>query len=117
WCGGVGEGEVGEGVAVERRRETVAWYSLAGSRATAVGALLCGLVVQFLQAPQLEKVQSYRVVLLAYAGAGLLLAALFTRLSPAAEAPAPAAGEGLPRRFLGLHRSRGVVVRLSLLFA
>jgi MFS family permease len=104
-------------VPAERRTLTFAWYNLAGSLATAVGALLCGLLVQSLQAHQLGKLQSYRVVLLAYAGAGLLLAALFTRLSPAAEAPAPAAGDGLPRRFLGLHRSRGVVVRLSLLFA
>jgi MFS family permease len=104
-------------VAAERRTQTFAWYNLAGSLATAVGALLCGLLVQLLQAHHLGKLQSYRVVLLAYAGSGVLLAALFTRLSPAAEAPAPAAAEGLPQRLLGLHRSRGVVVRLSLLFA
>jgi MFS family permease len=103
-------------VPAERRTLTFAWYSLAGSLATAAGSLLCGLLVQFLQARQFGKLDSYRVVLLAYAGAGVLLAALFTRLSWAAEAPAP--GEAPPARvFLGLHRSRGVVVRLALLFA
>jgi MFS family permease len=58
------------------------------------------------------------VVLLAYAGAGVLLAALVTRLSGAVEAPAPTPDEAPPARgLLGLHRSRGVVVRLALLFA
>jgi MFS family permease len=105
-------------VTAERRTLTFAWYSLAGSLATAAGSLLCGLLVLFLQADQLGKLESYRVVLLAYAGAGVLLAALFTRLSWAVEAPAPAPGEAPPARgLLGLHRSRGVVVRLALLFA
>src|SRR5438094_172033 len=102
----------------ERRVLTFAWYNLAGSLATAAGSLLCGLVVQALQAHEVQPLQSYRVVLLAYAGAGVLLAALFTRLSRAAEAPTPAPGEAPPPRgFLGLHRSRGVVMRLSLLFS
>jgi len=62
---------------------------------------------------------SYRAVLFLYAGVGLLLAILFTRLSLAAEAPAPARNrppQGVRRRF-GLHRSRGVVLKLSGLFA
>jgi MFS family permease len=105
-------------VETEKRTLVFAWYSLAGSLATAAGALLCGLVVQSLQAHQVEPLDSYRLVLLAYAGAGVLLAGLFTRLSPAAEAgPAPLADTTPPRRVLGLHRSRGVVVKLSALFA
>jgi MFS family permease len=103
-------------VAAERRTLTFAWYNLAGSLATAAGALLCGLLVQALQAAGVERLTSYRVVLLAYAGAGVVLAVLFTRLSPAAEAPPPA--EATPvRGRLGLHRSHGVVLRLSALFA
>src|SRR5437899_2042962 len=39
------------------------------------------------------------------------------RLSPAAEATAAPSATTPPRRFLGLHRSRGVVLRLSALFA
>jgi predicted MFS family arabinose efflux permease len=49
-----------------------------------------------------------------YAALGLLLAALFTRLSPAVEAPAPDRDEPAP--WHGLGRSRGVVARLSALF-
>jgi predicted MFS family arabinose efflux permease len=51
---------------------------------------------------------------------GLLLALLFTRLSPAAEAPAVESNPGSPSRppsRFGLHRSRGVVFKLSALFA
>ncbi len=105
-------------VAPQRRTLTLAWYNLAGSLGTAMGALLCGLLVQSLQAHEVGPLDSYRVVLLAYAGAGVLLATLFLRLSRAAEAPTPAPGEAVPpRRLLGLHRSRGTVMRLSMLFA
>src|SRR5262249_46055418 len=93
-----------------------AWYNLTGSLATAAGALLCGVLVQALQAGGVERLTSYRVVLLAYAAAGGLLAVLFTRLSPAAEAPPPTGATPVRGR-LGLHRSRGVVLRLSALFA
>jgi MFS family permease len=99
-----------------RRTQTFAWYNLAGSLATAAGCLLCGLLVQSLQAHAVAPVESYRVVLAGYAGVGVLLAVLFTRLSRAAEAVPVAEGEP-SQRFLGLHRSRGVVLRLSALFA
>jgi MFS family permease len=102
-------------VADQRWTQVFAWYNLAGSLATAAGSLLCGLLVQTLQAHEVERVESYRVVLLAYAGAGVVLAGLFMRLSPGAEA---ARAETAPaRRLLGLHRSRGVVLKLSALFA
>ncbi len=99
-------------VDAEKRTMMFAWYNLAGSLATAAGALLCGQLMKSLQAHEVATLDSYRLVLFAYAGAGLLLALLFTRLSPAAEvAVAP------PRGLLGLHRSRGVVLKLSALFA
>jgi MFS family permease len=105
-------------VAEERRTHTFAWYNLAGSISTAAGALVCGLLVKTLQQHGVEQLPSYRVVLLGYAGAGVLLALLFTRLSPAAEAPIPTPGGETPARGrLGLHRSRGVVFKLSALFA
>jgi MFS family permease len=107
-----------QAVAPGRRTLAFAWYHLAGSLATAAGSLLCGVAVQSLQDGGVGPLPSYRAVLLAYAGAGVLLAALFARLSPAAEALPPTPdGQALPRGLLGLHRSRGVVVRLSLLFA
>jgi MFS family permease len=103
-------------VAPGRRTLVFAWYNLAGSLATAAGSLLCGLAVHSLRAEGVGALPSYRAVLLAYAGAGVLLAALFTQLSPAAEAPA-SGGVSLPRAFLGLHNSRGTVLRLAGLFA
>lgn len=111
-------------VTAEQRTRVFAWYSLTGSLATAFGALLCGLTVQGLQDyAGFSKLDSYRAVLWVYAGVGVLLAILFTRLSRAAEvhAPLPAerpAASPAPRRnFLGLHRSRGVVFGLAGLFA
>ncbi|MEW6218898.1 MAG: MFS transporter [Thermodesulfobacteriota bacterium] len=103
------------GLVPDRRRTGVfAWYNLAGSLATAAGALAGGWLAQALQAGGLPEVASFRVVLAGYCLAGLGLFILFTRLSPAVEV-APAATAG--RRTLGLHRSRGTVLRLSALFA
>jgi MFS family permease len=109
-------------VAAEERTRIIAWYHLAGSLATAAGALVCGVLVQFLQAHAIRPLESFRAVLFGYAAAGVLLAVLFLRLSPAAEAAtasrAPAPAEVPVRRhLLGLHRSRGVVLKLSALFA
>ena len=109
-------------VAAEERTRMFAWYHLAGSFATAAGSLACGVFVQFLQAQAIPPVQSFRVVLFGYAAAGMLLALLFLRLSPAAEAAAPVPAAVPPemvhrRGILGLHRSRNMVLKLSALFA
>jgi MFS family permease len=104
----------------ERRTRVFAWYQLVGSFATAAGALVCGVLVQHLSAHDVSQLQSFRVVLIGYAAAGLLLAVLFLRLSPAAEAAGPTpTPDGAPARRSrwGLHRSSGVVMRLSALFA
>jgi MFS family permease len=108
-------------VAAEERTRTFALYHLAGSFATAAGALACGLFMQFLQAQAIPSLHGFRVILLGYAAAGMLLAVVFLRLSPAAEAAAPAPVTGpaevpLRRGILGLHRSRGIVLKLSALF-
>jgi MFS family permease len=100
-----------------QRTRLFAWYHLAGALATAAGALACGAFVQILQASAVPALQSFRAVFLVYAAAGALLAILFTRLSPAAEVVAAPAVGPLPRAFLGLHRSRGVVLKMSALFA
>lgn len=97
----------------DRRAGVFAWYHLAGAFATAAGALAGGWTAQALQAGGMAPVASYRVLVTAYAGAGVLLAALFLRLSPAAEAPPTASRAGR----LGLHGSQRVVLRLSALFS
>lgn len=110
-----------QAVAAEERTRTFAWYNLAGSFATAAGSLTCGVFLQFLQAQAIPPLQGFRVVLFGYATAGMLLAVLFLRLSPAAEAVAQVSAAVSPeaplrRGILGLHRSHGMVLKLSALF-
>jgi len=97
----------------DSRTTVFAWYTLAGSLATAAGSLCGGVVSQGLQRTAATPLASYRVVVLLYAGLGAVLAFLFTRLSPATEVAAP---DATPTRF-GIGRSRVVVLRLSGLFA
>ena len=101
----------------ERRTTVFAWYNLVGSLSTAVGALCGGLLTQSLSDFGLTGPSLYRPVVLVYGSIGLLLVLVFAMLSPAAEVQR-AATQPPPRpALLGLHRSRGVVLRLSGLFA
>ena len=95
----------------QSRTAVFAWYTLVGSFATAAGALAGGTLSHLLQKTAIAAVESYRVVVLLYAVLGVVLALLFTRLSHAAEVSVPGAGS------FGIGRSRGVVLRLSGLFA
>ena len=102
------------------RTEVFAWYTLAGSLATALGALAAGTVTRALQQRAIAPVASYRFVVILYAALGAILAVLFSRLSPAAEALT--FGEKKAFRatlagLSGLDRSRDVVLKLSALFA
>lgn len=99
-----------------RRTHVFAWYNLAGSLATALGALCGGLLVQALQNGGISRLDAYRVLLAGYAVGGLLLMAWFFYLSPAVE---PSTRDDTPsvRRRFGLHRSGRTVLRLSALFA
>jgi MFS family permease len=98
------------------RTQTFAWYNLAGSFATATGALAGGGLSQLLQEAGYSALNSYRAVVLGYALIGVILANLFLLLTHAVEAGK--IDETAPtKRLLGLHRSRGVILRLSSLFA
>src|SRR5229473_7059811 len=102
------------------RTAVFAWYTLAGSFATATGSLCAGMLSHLLQRTGMPPVGSYRVVVLVYAALGVLLAFLFTRLSPGAEVSAPGAGSAPSKamaKLFGIGRSRDVVLRLSGLFA
>ncbi len=100
----------------QQRTRVFAWYNLAGSFATALGALAGGWLTRFAQLGGMTDLDAYRVLLACYAAAGAVLALLFTRLSPAVEPPpSPVLAAGTAH--FGLHRSRGVVTRLSALFA
>jgi MFS family permease len=102
------------------RTEVFAWYTLAGSLATALGALAGGTATHVRQSTSMASVSSYRAVVVLYAALGIVMAVLFSRLSRNAEA----ATLGEKRAFRatvaglsGLDRSRDVVVKLSALFA
>ena len=98
----------------QRRTHMLAWYSVAGSFATATGALTSGWLAQSLQGSGFSPLNSYRVVLLGYVLSGLVLLSVFLRLSPSVETNVTGASG---TRTLGLHRSKNVVMKLSALFA
>jgi len=91
-------------VPAARRTSVFAWYTLAGSFATALGTLGGGFLS--------HELRSYRVVIFGYAALGLVLAGVFGRLSSVVEVPATAQGPATA----GLGRSRGIVFKLSALF-
>ncbi|MBI5492533.1 MAG: MFS transporter [Deltaproteobacteria bacterium] len=99
-----------------RRTHVFAWYNLAGSLATAAGALTGGVLAQLLMKAGMPQAGSYRVIVFFYAVIGLALGVFFMRLSPAVETPKRGEKQDLSTRF-GLHRSRGIVLKLSALFA
>jgi MFS family permease len=99
-----------------QRTQIFAWYNLSGSFATATGALTGGWLSQSLQNRGISALDSYRAVLMGYALGGMILVILFLCISAAIEIPASAL-QVEAKRTLGLHRSRGVVLRLSALFA
>jgi MFS family permease len=118
--------EVGPFLAVEQaalseivpatiRTRVFAWYNLAGSLTTALGALVGGAGARALELAGRTPADAYRSVILVYAVVGFALALLFTTLSPRVEAPRPEDATIASR--LGLHRSRRVVFQLASLFA
>lgn len=109
-------------VSNRRRTHIFAWYNLAGSFATALGALAGGGISQLLQQLGYAPLLSYRVVVLGYGVFGLLMIGLFLRLSPAIEVsptttPGVSVDNPAPRRFLGMYRSQKVIMRLAALFS
>ncbi|HEY6952604.1 MAG TPA: MFS transporter [Bacteroidota bacterium] len=98
----------------ERRTQIFAWYNVAASFAGALGALTGGAIAHVLQSQGLAVIDSYRVLVLAYAACGLILVLLFLGLSSSTEptrVTLPTASS-----FFGLHKSKRVVLKLSMLF-
>ena len=81
----------------ESRTSVFAWYNLTGSFATALGALAAGLFTH------------YRTIVIGYGVLGAVMAVLFVRLTPRVE--------GAKRTSLVIHKSKGIVAKLSALFA
>jgi len=106
-------------VADRVRTRVFAWYTLAGSVATAFGALTAGSITRLFEHAALPQIDAYRTIVVVYAVLGGLLWLCFSRLSSAAEMTTP--GERQPpstfASLSGLDRSRDLVVKLSALFA
>ncbi len=103
-------------ITAERRTGILAWYHLTGAAGTALGSLCGGIVVSVAQGAGLAGATAFTPVMWLYAILGLVLVLSFGRLSAMVEAPDGAvAAAGLGH--LGVHRSRGIVMRLSALFA
>ena len=101
-------------VADRDRTRLFAWYNLAGYLASALGALAVGW---FLGASHFDGVAAYRIVFWAYAACGGVIGVLALRLTAAVEAPASGGAMAAGPTLLGLRESRGLVLRLSALFA
>jgi MFS family permease len=106
-------------VPARARTDVFAWWTFAGSIATALGALAAGLLTDSLQ-HRWTRVDSYRAVVVLYACIGVALCGLFLKASTAIEAPRTLQAAPPPSplaRLSGLHESQAVVLRLSALFA
>jgi len=101
----------------KRRTQVFAWYNLAGSFATATGALSGGWLAEFLQKSGVSAFESYRSVLMGYAAGGAVLFILFLFLSSTIEVPAEFLKMQVGKRTLGLHKSRKVVFKLASFFS
>ncbi len=107
-------------VSDDKRTGVFAWYNLLGYFATALGALMVGILFKTLVGIRLEALTSYKIIVLIYALMGLVLWFLFGKLSKDIEVSStqgPLNFASLATSRLGIHRSLGVVLRLSSLFA
>ncbi|MDD3179293.1 MAG: MFS transporter [Opitutaceae bacterium] len=122
--------EVGPFLAVEQaclaqviddrdRTRVFAWYNVAGFTATALGALVSGVLAEGLQQAGWNTLDSYRMLFVAYGMAGGTIGMMCTRLNASVEAPplVSRASAGPVAALLGLHESRGLVLRLGALFS
>jgi len=98
----------------ERHTGMFAWYNLVGSFAAALGSWSGGTLATLLQRSGYTPLASYQALFILYAGFGVLLALFFFFLSRQIEVEYTEKKSG--GRFFGLHRSRGIIRKLSLLF-
>ncbi len=102
------------------RTTAFAWYTLTGSFATAIGSLCGGMIPSLVNSGGGAPIRGYRAVVLAYGALGMVLMVAFARLSSATEVDRPDtrhADQRAQRTLLGIGRSRGIVFKLSGLFA
>jgi MFS family permease len=100
-------------VAPRRQTRAFAWLNVAGFLPAALGALAAGHWTRVALASGAALEDALRSVVWAYAVGGAVLALVYSLLSrDAVRAPGTAA-PGAPRTWLGLHRSRRIVMQLA----
>ena len=101
----------------------MALYNLIGSISSAFGALLCGYII-YLYKDNIDasnNINAYRISLGCYVVLQFALLVFFTTLSTAIEAPVGKVSSNSVHKnpfklFLGLHQSKQIVLKLSVLF-
>ncbi len=101
----------------DRRTDVFAWYNLVGYFSTALGALAGGFLTEASQHLGLSGAAAFRPVLWAYALIGLVLLGGFAMVSAAVEVTPRNEPAAKNKTVLGLHESKRIVFKLSLLFA
>jgi hypothetical protein len=107
-------------VSASRRTTAFAWYTLAGSFATAIGSLWGGMLPYLAKSRGAAPITGYRAVVLSYAIIGVVLMLAFSRLSSATEiggSENSSSSVAVRKTLLGVGHSRTVVYRLAGLFA
>jgi len=106
-------------VSGKNRTSIFAWYTLAGSIATAVGSLVGGVLPHLFRMDGSGPASAYRPVVLLYGALGIVLGFLFSRLSSTVEddsRPEHEAGVTTAKELLGIGHSKKIVLQLSTLF-
>jgi MFS family permease len=112
----VEQASLSEVTAGSNRTSVFARYNLAGSVATATGALAAGIAITGLRARGFDELAAYRLILIGYAAVGIAQAVVFSSVSSEVEvAPGNRVESSVGSR-LGLRRSRETVFRLAALF-
>jgi MFS family permease len=102
-----------DAVAPRRQTRAFAWLNVAGFLPAALGALAAGHWTRVAQASGVALEDALRSVVWAYAAGGGVLALVYSLLSRDAVRAPGTAPPGTPRSWLGLHRSRRIVMQLA----
>ena len=107
-----------EVVPAEDHVRVLAWYNLFGSFSIALGALFCGFLIDILHAYfHVSIADAYRVAMILYSTLQLCNVYGFYSLGPDIEVPHAVSKVVNPvSLFLGMHKSKSIVIQLSLLF-
>ncbi|HEU0108633.1 MAG TPA: MFS transporter [Vicinamibacteria bacterium] len=102
-----------DAVAPRRQTRAFAWLNVAGFLPAALGALVAGQWIRTATASGGPFEDALRRVVWAYVAGGVVLALVYSGLSRGVERPHAGRDAAPPRTWLGLHRSRGIVLQLA----